>query len=153
MQIKNKREEVKDMKKVLMIALAVVIGFAFVTGVFAQEKPAATDKPAKVEKPAVTPDKPKAPKAAKVKTFKGEFVSADVAAKTIVAKNDKGEMIFDVSGIKKMPELTAGDKIRVAYVEKDGKMVAKAVKAEKKPAPKKVKKADKPAPPPAPAKK
>jgi hypothetical protein len=47
-----------------------------------------------------------------------------------------------------------GDKIRVAYVDKDGKNVAKAVKAEKKPAPKKGKKVvDKPAPPPAPVKK
>ncbi len=75
--------------------------------------------------------KPAAEKAAKVEPFKGEFVSADATAKTIVAKNDKGEMTFDVSKIKKMAEFKAGDKIVVVYKEKDGKNWAKSVKAAK----------------------
>jgi Cu/Ag efflux protein CusF len=154
------------MKKVLMIALAVLISVAFVTTVFAQEK--------KVEKPAAAPaaDKAKvevkkeAPKA-KAQTFKGDFVSFDEKAKTVVAKNDKGEMTFDVSAIKKMPKAVAGDKVTVVYTEKDGKMVAKSIKVAKakkvvekkeevkKEAPKKEEKpaAAAPAAPAAPAKK
>ena len=120
------------MKKVLMIALAVLISVAFVSTVFAQDKKPA----AATEKPAAAPDKAKAevkkeaPKA-KTQTFKGEFVSADETAKTMVAKNDKGEMTFDVSAIKKMPKAAAGDKVTVTYTEKDGKMVAKTVKVAK----------------------
>ncbi len=101
------------MKKVFMVVLTVLIGAAFVTTAFAQAKP--EGKPA---------DKPAAPKA---KTFKGEFISMDAAAKTIVAKDAKGEMTFDIAGVKKMAEFKAGDKVMVAYTEKDGKMVAKAV--------------------------
>jgi Cu/Ag efflux protein CusF len=160
----------KSMKKVLMIALAVLISVAFVTTVFAQdkkaEKPAAAaekaapaaEKAPKAEKAAApAADKPaKAEKAekpakAKAQTFKGEFVSADAAAKTIVAKNDKGDMTFDVSKIKKMAEFKAGDKVAVVYMEKDGKNWAKsvkAVKAAKKDAPKK-EKVEKPADKPA----
>ncbi len=59
-----------------------------------------------------------------MKTFKGKFVSMDAAAKTIVAKDTKGEMTFDVSGVKKMSDLKAGEKIMVRYTEKDGKMAA-----------------------------
>jgi len=133
------------MKKVLMIALAVLISVAFVTTVFAQdkkvEKPAAKAEKAevKVEKPAAKAEAKKEAPKAKAQTFKGEFVSADETAKTIVAKNDKGEMTFDVSAIKKMPKAAAGDKVTVVYTEKDGKMVAKSVKVAKakKAAPKK----------------
>lgn len=151
------------MKKVFMVALAVLISVAFVTTVFAQAKPEAkpADKPAaaapeKAPAPEKKADKPEKKVAAKAKSFKGEFVSMDAAAKTIVAKNDKGEMTFDVAGVKKMAEFKAGDKIMVAYAEKDGKMVAKNVvkQAAKKAAPKKdapKKEEAKPAPAPAPA--
>ena len=148
-KILNRRS--KSMKKVLMIALAVLISVAFVTTVFAQ-KPAekaaaekaagpaaekaagpAAEKAAKpaAEKAAEKAAKPAAEKAAKVEPFKGEFVSADATAKTIIAKSDKGEMTFDVSKIKKMAEFKAGDKIVVVYKEKDGKNWAKSVKAAK----------------------
>jgi Cu/Ag efflux protein CusF len=142
------------MKKALMFALAILISVAFVTTVFAQAKPEAkpADKPA-----AVAPEKAPAPekkaeaaapekKAAKkpaTKTFKGEFVSMDDVAKTIVAKDKKGEMTFDVSAVKKMPEFKAGDKIIVVYSEVDGKMVAKKVAKAAKKAPKAKKEAPK----------
>ncbi|OPY65697.1 MAG: hypothetical protein A4E62_02624 [Syntrophorhabdus sp. PtaU1.Bin002] len=133
------------MKKALMFALAILISVAFVTTVFAQAKPEAkpADKPA-----AVAPEKAPAPekKAAKkpaTKTFKGEFVSMDDVAKTIVAKDKKGEMTFDASAVKKMPELKAGDKIIVVYSEVDGKMVAKKVAKAAKKAPKAKKEAPK----------
>ena len=77
----------------------------------------------------------------------------DAAAKTIVAKGEKGDMTFDVAGVKKMAEFKAGDKIMVSYMEKDGKMVAKKVvkQAAKKEAPKKEEAKPAPAPAPAPA--
>ncbi|WP_038002329.1 hypothetical protein [Syntrophorhabdus aromaticivorans] len=142
------------MKKALMFALALLISVAFVTTVFAQAKPEAkpADKPAavapekapapekKAEAPA--PEKKAAKKAAK-KTFKGEFVSMDDVAKTIVAKDKKGEMTFDVSSVKKMPEFKAGDKIFVTYTEADGKMVASKVAKAAKKAPKAKKEAPK----------
>jgi Cu/Ag efflux protein CusF len=145
------------MKKVLMIVLAVLIGVAFVTTVFAQEK-----KDAKPAAAAPAPEKAKEgvkKEAPKAQDFKGEFVSIDEKAKTIVAKDEKGEMTFDVAKIKKMAKFAAGDKIVVKYTEKDGKNVASSVKkapAEKKEQVKKEapKKEEKPAATPAaPAKK
>lgn len=142
------------MKKTLLIVLAVLISVAFVTTVFAQQAP-------KTEKPAAAPEKAPAPeKPAKEKAmhFKGEFVSADAAAKTIVVKGKDGEKTFDVSGVKKMAEFKAGEKVVVMYTEKDGKMMASKVTAKKAPAKKAEKKEEaKPAPAPeaapAPAKK
>jgi Cu/Ag efflux protein CusF len=152
----------KVMKKVLMVAFALLISVAFVTTVFAQAKPEAKPAPAPAAAPEKAPapekkvEKAEKPKAEKAKSFKGEFVSMDAAAKTIVAKGEKGDMTFDVAGVKKMAEFKAGDKIMVSYMEKDGKMVAKTVvkQATKKEAPKKEapkKEEVKPAPAPAPA--
>ena len=123
----------KVMKKVLMVAFALLISVAFVTTVFAQAKPEAKPAPAPAAAPEKAPapekkaEKAEKPKAEKAKSFKGEFVSMDAAAKTIVAKGEKGDMTFDVAGVKKMAEFKAGDKIMVSYMEKDGKMVAKTV--------------------------
>ena len=92
--------------------------------------------------------------APKVQEFKGDFVSADAKAKTLVAKDDKGEVKFEFA--KKLAKFAAGDKIVVKYTEKDGKKVASSVKkapAEKKAEPKKDAPAAAPAPAPAPAKK
>ena len=67
-----------------------------------------------------------------VMAWTGEVVSVDSAAKTVVAKDKKGEMTFDVSGAKfaknvKLDGLNAGDKISVKYEEKDGKNMATSV--------------------------
>lgn len=112
------------MKRALLLAFALLISVAFVSTVFAQAKPA--DKPAKAPEkaPEPTPEKKASPKA---QTFKGEFVSLDTTAKTIVAKDSKGTMTFDVSAVRKLADLKAGDKIMVSYTEKDGKMAAKTV--------------------------
>jgi hypothetical protein len=135
----------RNMKKVLMITLMLLISVAFVTTVFAQAKPA--EKPAAAA-PAPAPEKPakaeKAEKPAKAKmmTFKGEVVKFDEAAKALVVKDAKGEATFEVGGVKKMPAVKAGDMVMVKFAEKDGKKMAssvvtpKAPKAEKKEAPK-----------------
>ena len=146
------------MKKVLMLVLAIIIGVAFVTTVYAAEE----KKAPATEKPAAAPEKPAKEKAvekakkAGVKKFEGECGSKDDAAKTIVVKGET-EMTFDVAKAK-MGKVAAGDKVVVAYVEKDGKNIAKSVtkagatkkKAEEKKADKKVeKKEEKPAAAPA----
>jgi hypothetical protein len=131
------------MKKALMIALALLISVAFVTTVFAQAKPAVPATPAA---PATVTEKPaKVEKAAKAKAFTGQVVNAEATA--LVAKDKKGEMTFDVSGVKgyKAEDYKAGDKVVVKYAEKDGKNVASAVKkAPAKKAVKKVKKEEAP---------
>jgi Cu/Ag efflux protein CusF len=118
------------MKKILMVALAVLIAVAFVTSVFAQEKPA------------VTPEKAStAEKSGKVKArpFAGEIMSVDVATKTIVVKGKKAEATFDLGDAKfakayRMEDVKPGDKVLVRFEEKDGKMIAKyVVKAVGKP--------------------
>ncbi|MBP1750428.1 MAG: hypothetical protein H6Q52_2967, partial [Deltaproteobacteria bacterium] len=128
LKITNKREGgEKNMKKALMIVLAILISVAFVTTVLAQDKkaPAPTDKPAAAtEKPAKEKAVEKAKKAG-MKKFEGEFVSKDDAAKTIVVKGET-EMTFDVAKAK-MGKVAAGDKVVVAYTEKDGKNIAKSV--------------------------
>ena len=111
------------------MAFVLLIGATFITTVFAQAKPETTQ-------PAVKP----ADKKEAMMTFKGEFVSMDAAAKTIVAKDAKREMTFDVSGVKNMAEeLKAGEKIMVGYTNKDSKMAATIVvkQAAKKGSPKK----------------
>jgi hypothetical protein len=149
------------MKKALMIGLAVLISVAFVTTVFAQDKPAAApDKPAAAPEKAVKAEKPaKAKDKGKVM---GEVTAVDMAAKTISMKDKRGDMTLDVANAKfakgvKMEDIKAGDKIFVKFETKDGKMVAmkigKAPKAKKMKAEKKeAKPEEKPAPAPAPAK-
>ena len=144
-----------NMKKVLMLVLAIIIGVAFVTTVYAADdkKAPATDKPAAApEKPAKEKAVEKAKKAG-MKKFEGEFVSKDDAAKTIVVKGET-EMTFDVAKAKMGKKVAAGDKVVVVYAEKDGKNIAKSVTkagaAKKKAEEKKVeKKEDKPAAAPA----
>jgi hypothetical protein len=101
--VNKETKEVRSMKKVLMILMALMISVAFVTTVMA-----AKDKP---------------------KSWAGEVVSADTAAKTVVGKNEQGEMTFDVSKAKfakdvKFKDLIFGDKILIQYRTKDGKNMA-----------------------------
>ncbi|MCX5805564.1 MAG: hypothetical protein NT010_05770 [Proteobacteria bacterium] len=106
--------------------------------------------------PAPAPAK-KAVAKAKVKQFTGEVIAVDMAAKTLIAKNKKGDMTFDVTDAKMKSEPKVGDKIFVKYTDKDGKMVAKSVATKNAKKAKKGKTAEKPAAPektaaPAPAK-
>jgi hypothetical protein len=142
------------MKKALMIVCALFISAAFITGVFAQPKPA--DKPAAApEKAAPAPEKAKADKPAKAKAMKasGEVVKIDATEKVIVIKGKKGEEIYDIKDVKwkvykGAEEVKAGDVVVVTYMDKDGKKAAAVVaKSKKAPAKKAVPEA-KPAPAP-----
>jgi hypothetical protein len=114
----------ENMKRALLVVLSLLFSVALVSAVFAQEK--------------------KAPEASKTKAhhYYGTVVSMDSAAKLLVVKRKNGEMTFDVAaakwkGYKAMDEVKAGERVRVTYVKKDGKMMAEwvskiAVKASKK---------------------
>jgi hypothetical protein len=117
------------MKKVVMFVLAVLLSVVFVSTGFTQDKPATA--PEKIATTDAKDVKAPAPKAEKLRV-RGEVVSADSAAKTMVVKSRKGEMTFDVTGAKfgrnyKIEDAKAGDRIVIAYDEVDGKMVAKYV--------------------------
>lgn len=150
------------MKKAFLIALTLVISFAFVTAVFAQ----ATTEPRKDTAPSTAPTgkaPEKAAPKAKTMTYVGDVTKVDAMAKTIMVKGTKGEMTFDVSmanwkPYKSMDEVKQGDPVTVKYMEKEGKMMASSVtKApEKKKSEKKEMQMEKPAAKPmepAPAKK
>ena len=105
------------MKSVMRIAAVislVAVGLAFTTTSFAKNK---------------------APKSA---NFRGEIVSVDATANTIVAKNTKVESQgFTVTADTKiavgaktdatLADLKAGDKVMVVYVEDGGKLIAKKI--------------------------
>ena len=109
------------MKKVLFVCLAVFIGIMFVANVFAQTS----------EKKETTTTTTTTTKVAKTMTFTGEVTNMDTDAKMMTAKNQKGDMTFDVSAVKMKVEPKAGDKVTVKYMEKDGKMMASSVTVSK----------------------
>ena len=110
------------MKKVLFVCLAVFISIMFVANVFAQT-------PEKKETTTTTTTT--TTKVAKTMTFTGEVTNMDTDAKMMTAKNQKGDMTFDVSAVKMKVEPKAGDKVTVKYMEKDGKMMASWVGVDK----------------------
>jgi|GEM_PF-390528 hypothetical protein len=130
------------MKKVLMMVLAFLISVAFVTTVFAQAPAGTPEKKTTTTTTTTTPEKketattPKTPEKKETATkttkskamiFTGEVTNMDTAAKTMAVKGKKGDMTFDVSGVKMKAEAKAGDKVTVKYTEKDGKMMASSV--------------------------
>jgi ribosomal 50S subunit-recycling heat shock protein len=108
------------MKKALMLALAVLISVAFVTGAFAQA-PAGTPekKTTTTATTTVTKSKPM--------TFTGKVTNLDTVASTMIVKGKKGDMTFDVSDAKMKESVKAGSNVTVRYTEKDGKMMASSV--------------------------
>jgi hypothetical protein len=123
------KEVKKYLNKISTIALATILTVAFVATVFAQAKPEAKPAPG----PAASEKK------VATKTFKGELVRIDSATKMIIAKDGRGEITFEGSGVKKLVEFKAGERIMVIYSEQDGKNVAKTIvkQATKKEVPKK----------------
>jgi len=145
------------MKKVLMVALALLISVAFVSAVFAQAPAKPAEKPAAPapapEKKAAAPAPATEKKAEKPKVHQYTGTIEKMDGKMIVLKGQQGEKTFDAASAKMKGEPKQGDKVVVKYTEKDGKMVASSVTksaAEKKPAEKKPA-AEKPAAKPAPA--
>jgi hypothetical protein len=120
------------MKKVLMMALTVVISVAFVTVVFAQAPAGTPEQKTTTTTTTTTPEKKVTTTTtettkSKAMWFKGRVTSMDTAAKMMTVKGKKGDMTFDVSNAKMKGEAKAGDMVRVKYTEKDGKMMAHRV--------------------------
>lgn len=114
------------MKKVLMLALAVVFSIAFVTAAFAQA-PAERTTTTTITTPGAretvtTTTKTKAMK------FKGLVTNMDMSAMIMTVKDKNGgEMTFDVSSAQMKRAAMAGDKVTVRYMEKAGTMMASSV--------------------------
>jgi len=119
-------------KYTLFVILAAFAVTAFAQNCVSAEKAAAPAAEKKIEK--------KATKKASSKSLKGEVVSIDAVASTIVlkvgkAKKEKEETIVvsDKTKIKKskkdiaLADVLAGDTVSVKYVTEDGKKVAKSV--------------------------
>jgi hypothetical protein len=118
---------VKNMIKVLVIALT---SLAFSSVSFAQAKPATPATPA-------TPAAPAMEKSEKAKSNRatGEVTSVEVKAGTftVKAKDKEINLVADSKSTKaEVEKLKVGDTIRVSYTEKDGKMIARSVRAESK---------------------
>jgi hypothetical protein len=103
------------MKRLFVVILAVFFGITFVSIVCAQSTPE------------------KATKAATMHRYGGDVTAIDKAAKTLTVKGKKGDISFDLTGVKMMGEPKAGDRVMVQYTEKDGKMIADSVVAMKGP--------------------
>jgi len=136
------------MKKALLVMFVLLIGVAFVSTGFAQEKPkaAAPEKPAAEKAPA--PEKAKAEEKAKeekpaYKGMAGKVVAMDMAMKIMTVQDKKVDVKVDVSrpelkGYKSLEEIKVGDTVAVYYtgdavrIQKiKGAPAAKPAKAEK----------------------
>ena len=115
------------MKRTFLIVAILLIVVAFVTTTFAQDKPSATPhKPAKIDRPV------------RVKKGGGEVVKVDVAENIIVVQGKKGEETYDIKNVKwkvykNAEEVKAGDFLVIAFIDKDGKKIAKKIIKSKKP--------------------
>ena len=117
------------MKKVLMMALTIMISVAFVTVVFAQAPAGTSEQKTTTTTTTATPEKKVTTTTtettkSKAMWFRGRVTAMDTAAKMMTVKGEKGDMTFDVSNAKMKGEAKAGDRARVKYMEKDGKMMA-----------------------------
>lgn len=117
------------MKKVLTMALAVLISVAFVSVTFAQapEKTETTTTTTKTPfKKETTTTTTKTTKS-KHMEFTGKVMNMDTAENMMTVQGKKGDMTFDVSTATMKGEAKVGDNVLVKYIEKDGKMVASSV--------------------------
>ena len=120
------------MKKVLMMALSVAISIGFVTLVFAQAPAGTSEQKTTTTTTTTTPEKKVTTTTtettkSKAMWFSGKVTAMDTEAKMMTVKGKKGDMTFDVSNAKMKGEAKAGDKVKVNYAEKDGKMMASSV--------------------------
>jgi len=118
------------MKSVFRLFLVPLVALAFAGLSFAQATPATPATPAGPAKKEVK--KAEKPKATHIT---GEIVSLDAKAATLTVKVSGKEMNFvaETKGAKSaLEKVKVGDRVRVAYTKKDGKLIARSV-AESKP--------------------
>ena len=106
------------MKRILRLFLVPLFTLTFAGASFAQATPATPATPEKkAEKKA---EKPKATR------FTGEVASVDAKAGTLTVKAKDKEMSF-TAPTKALEKVKVGDRVRVSYTEKDGKLSASSV--------------------------
>ncbi len=110
------------MKKILALVIVILFAFAMTSVAFAY--PPAEKAAPKAEEKMTEPAKAEK---AKVKQITGEVAAIDAAAKSITVKGKKAEVIV-AADEKMLADVKVGDKIVVKYTEKDGKNVAKSIK-------------------------
>lgn len=137
------------MKKTIAIVLSLLFVFAIASVSFAAE---AKKEAAPAKKEAAPAEKKEAaPAKAKKGTVSGEVMAIDAKASTLTVKGPKkGDVVVSVTDKTKimsgkdkktLADIKAGDKVKVAYTEAEGKNTASSVTIEpaaaKKAAPKK----------------
>jgi hypothetical protein len=118
--IAQNRKDVEVMKKVLMVALALLISIAFVSSGFAQPKAASEKAPALKQRAAKLKAEPPS-------GFVGKVAMID--ATMIVVNGKKGVVTFDarnpkLMGYKAIGDVAVGDTVATKYT-KDGVMITK----------------------------
>jgi preprotein translocase subunit SecD len=114
------------MKNTIRLFAVVVTTLSFSSLAFAQAKSAAPASPP-MEKNMETTEK------AKTGRITGEITSLDAKAGTLEVKEKDKEvkLTADSKAAKsELEKLKVGDRVRVSYTEKNGKMIASSVKAE-----------------------
>lgn len=122
------------MRKLFVLPVAALMALSFASLGLAQTQPA--EKPAApqtmpAEKKAAPAEKPAAKPRAKI--ARGEVISVDPEAQTLVVKAKDKELSFTVEekAAKALANLKAGDRVIVGYGEVDGKLIAKAIRKAK----------------------
>jgi Cu/Ag efflux protein CusF len=110
------------MKKTIAVIVAVLISISFIAAGLAQEKPAEVNKPRAEEK-------------RKTSIYAGIVGKVDTKSKTVevIKENSELGLSFDVSeakfeGYKSIKSIKRGDKVKVEYDVKRGKMIAIIIK-------------------------
>lgn len=111
------------MKRTMLMGLfALMISFAFVSGVMAQQKPAATPAPAAQQ--------------SKLEKFSGTVEKVDSAKKEVFVKQGKEEMTFSLGEKAKIMEgkkelslndLKKGTNVSVEYTKEGTKLIAESI--------------------------
>jgi len=109
-------------RTILMGIFALMISFAFVSGVMAQQKPAATPAPAAQQ--------------SKLEKFSGTVEKVDSAKKEVFVKQGKEEMTFYLGEKAKIMEgkkelslndLKKGTNVSVEYTKEGNKLIAESI--------------------------
>lgn len=116
------------MKGILRLFLVSLIALTFAGASFGQATPATPATPAKPAEKAAQ-KKEAGPKTMRVS---GEIVALDAKAGTLTVKAKDKEMAFiaEGKGAKAgLEKIKVGEKVRVSYTDKDGKLIARSIAA------------------------
>jgi len=125
------------MKSVLRLLLVSLVTLTFAGVGFAQATPATPATPVSPAKKVVK--KEEKPRATRVL---GEVISVDAKAGMLTVKVKDKEMSFAAETKGALGKVKVGDKVRVSYGEKEGKLIARSI-TEARPKTEMVKKAEK----------